>query len=375
MKARTEGTHAKKDTHAHQARMKARTHEKVRKNERAGTNEKPRGTETARRTDKPRRTDKLRGTVSLKGRSLLTLKDWSPAEVRYVLDLSRKVKRERAAGKRPRRFEGSTLALLFEKRSTRTRCAFETAFGEEGGHPVFLSSADIHLGSKEALEDTARVLGRMFDAIEFRGFRQSVVEALARWSGVPVYNGLTDEWHPTQVLADLMTLEEELGTLGGRKLVFVGDGRNNVAHTLLVGCAQLGVHVAVAAPASLQPLTEVVEWAREMGAKTGAVVTTSTNAEAAVQGADAVYTDVWVSMGEEEKSAERIALLSPFQVTDALMEKTGNPRAIFLHCLPAVKGREVAESVIEGARSRVWDQAENRKHTIKAMMLATLGAV
>ncbi|HTO21462.1 MAG TPA: ornithine carbamoyltransferase, partial [Spirochaetia bacterium] len=239
--------------------------------------------------------------ASLKGRSLLTLKDWSPAEVRFVLDLSRQVKKERKAGKRPQRFQGSTLALLFEKRSTRTRCAFETAFGEEGGHPVFLSTADIHLGTKEALEDTARVLGRMFDAIEFRGFKQSTVEALAKWSGVPVYNGLTDEWHPTQVLADLMTLEEELGSLAGRKLVFVGDGRNNVAHTLLVGCAQLGVHVTVAAPASLQPAPEVVAWARQMGSKTGAQVGAVTDAAAAVRGADAVYTDVWVSMGEEEK--------------------------------------------------------------------------
>jgi len=312
--------------------------------------------------------------ANLKGRSLLTLKDWSPAEVRFVLDLSRRVKKERKAGKRPQRFQGSTLALLFEKRSTRTRCAFETAFGEEGGHPVFLSTADIHLGTKEALEDTARVLGRMFDAIEFRGFKQSTVEALAKWSGVPVYNGLTDQWHPTQVLADLMTLEEELGSPAGRKLVFVGDGRNNVAHTLLVGCAQLGVHVTVAAPASLQPAPEVVAWARKMGEQTGAQVSAVTDAAAAVRGADAVYTDVWVSMGEEEKSAERISLLSPYQVTDALMEQTGNPKAIFLHCLPAVKGKEVTESVIEGPRSRVWDQAENRKHTIKAMMLATLGA-
>ncbi len=311
--------------------------------------------------------------VNLKGRSLLTLKDWSPLEVRYVLDLSKKVKQERKAGKRLQRFQGSTLALLFEKRSTRTRCAFETAFGEEGGHPVFLSTADIHLGTKEALEDTARVLGRMFDAIQFRGFKQSTVEELARWSGVPVYNGLTDEWHPTQVLADLMTLEEELGPLKGRTLVFVGDGRNNVAHTLLVGCAQLGVHVTVAAPASLQPAPEVIKWAREMASTTGARVSTTTDPIAAVKGADAVYTDVWVSMGEEEKSAERISLLSPYQVTDGLMEATGNPKAIFLHGLPAVKGKEVTERVIEGPRSRVWDEAENRKHTIKAMMLATLG--
>jgi ornithine carbamoyltransferase len=310
--------------------------------------------------------------VDLKGRSLLTLKDWTPQEIRHVLDLSHKVKKERQAGKLLRRFQGRTLALLFEKRSTRTRCAFETAFGEEGGHPVFLSGADIHLGSKEALEDTARVLGRMFDAIQFRGFAQATVETLAKWAGKPVYNGLTDDWHPTQVLADLMTLEESFGSLKGRKLVFVGDGRNNVAHTLLVGCAQMGVHVTVVAPPSLHPAADCVQWARAMGEKTGAVVTVSADVAEGVKAADAVYTDVWVSMGEEEKSAERIALLSPYQVTPAMMQKTGNPDAIFMHCLPAVKGKEVTVDVIEGPRSRVWDEAENRKHTIKAMMLATM---
>ncbi len=310
--------------------------------------------------------------VNLKGRSLLTLKDWSPEEVRHVLTLSHTVKKERRAGKPTQRFQGKTLALLFEKRSTRTRCAFETAFGEEGGHPVFLSTADIHLGTKEALEDSARVLGRMFDAIEFRGFKQSTVETLAKWSGVPVYNGLTDDWHPTQVLADLMTLEEVFGTLPGRRLVFVGDGRNNVANTLLVGCAQMGVHMTVVAPASLHPAAEVLDWARGMAATTGARIEVTTDPVAGVKAADAVYTDVWVSMGEEEKGAERIALLTPYQVTPAMMEATGNRDAIFLHCLPAVKGKEVTMEVIEGGRSRVWDQAENRKHTIKAMMLATL---
>jgi ornithine carbamoyltransferase len=310
--------------------------------------------------------------VDLKGRSLLTLKDWTPEEVHYVLDLSRRVKKDRRNGTRQERFKGMTLALLFEKRSTRTRCAFETAFGEEGGHPVFLSTADIHLGTKEAVEDTARVFGRMFDAIQFRGFSQTTVETLAKWAGVPVYNGLTDEWHPTQVLADLMTLEEATGSLAGRKLVFVGDGRNNVAHTLLIGCSQMGVHVTIVAPPSLSPAAEHVEWARTMGARTGAKVLVTSDVEAGVKGADAVYTDVWVSMGEEEKSAERIALLSPYQVNDAMMEKTGNPKSIFLHCLPAVKGKEVTMEVIEGPRSRVWDEAENRKHTIKAMMLATL---
>jgi ornithine carbamoyltransferase len=310
--------------------------------------------------------------VDLKGRSLLTLKDWTTEEVRHVLDLSHRVKKERRNGKRQERFKGMTLALLFEKRSTRTRCAFETAFGEEGGHAVFLSTADIHLGTKEAIEDTARVFGRMFDAVQFRGFSQATVETLAKWAGVPVYNGLTDEWHPTQVLADLMTLEEATGSLAGRKLVFVGDGRNNVAHTLLIGCSQMGVHITIVAPPSLLPATQHVEWARTMGARTGAQVLVTSDVETGVKGADAVYTDVWISMGEEEKSAERIALLSPYQVNDEMMEKTGNPKSIFLHCLPAVKGKEVTMEVIEGQRSRVWDEAENRKHTIKAMMLATL---
>ena len=310
--------------------------------------------------------------LNMKGRSLLTLKDWTPQEVRHVLDLSRRVKKERKDGKLLQRFQGRTIALLFEKRSTRTRCAFETAFGEEGGHPVFLSTADIHLGTKEAIEDTARVLGRMFDAIQFRGFSQATVETLAKWSGVPVYNGLTDDWHPTQVLADLMTMEEAFGSLKGKRLAFVGDGRNNVAHTLLIGCAQMGVHVSIVAPPSLAPAEDHVQWARQMGAGTGAQVVVTSDVAAGVKGADAVYTDVWVSMGEEEKSAERISLLTPYQVDDAMMEKTGNRDAIFLHCLPAIKGKEVTTEVIEGPRSRVWDEAENRKHTIKAMMLATI---
>jgi ornithine carbamoyltransferase len=309
---------------------------------------------------------------TLKGKSLLTLKDWTPEEVREVLDLSHKVKKERKGGKLLQRFQGRTIALLFEKRSTRTRCAFETAFGEEGGHPVFLSTADIHLGVKETLEDTARVLGKMFDAIQFRGFKQSTVETLAKWSGVPVYNGLTDDWHPTQVLADLMTVEEAFGTLKGMKLAFVGDGRNNVAKTLLVGCAQMGVHVSIVAPPSLLPASEHVEWATAMGKRTGAAVQVSSDVSEGVRGADAVYTDVWVSMGEEEKGAGRIATLSPYQVTEALMEKTGNKDSIFLHCLPAVREKEVTSDVIEGPRSRVWEEAENRKHTIKALMLATL---
>jgi ornithine carbamoyltransferase len=212
----------------------------------------------------------------------------------------------------------------------------------------------------------------MFDAIQFRGFAQSTVETLAKWAGVPVYNGLTDEWHPTQALADLMTIEEAFGSLAGRRLAFVGDGRNNVANTLLVGCAQMGVHVTIAAPDALHPSPDTMKWAAEMGAETGARVLATSDIEEGIKGADAVYTDVWVSMGEEAKSAERIELLSPYQVTSRMMAATGRKESIFLHCLPAVKGKEVTAEVIEGPWSRVWDQAENRKHTIKAMLLATL---
>lgn len=310
--------------------------------------------------------------VKLKGRSLLSLKDWSAEEIRFVLDLSHKVKKEKKSGKVQSRFRGKTIALLFEKRSTRTRCAFETAFGEEGGHPAFLSTQDIHLGTKEPIEDTARVLGRMFDAIQFRGFTQETVEALARWSGIPVYNGLTDDWHPTQVLADLMTLEEAFGKIAGRTIAYVGDGRNNVANTLLVGCALMGVNMTVVTPQELFPAANHVEYCHKAALATGARITVTRDIAAGVKGADALYTDVWVSMGEEAKSEERKRLLTPYRITQKMMEMTGKPESIFLHCLPAIKGLEVEAEVMEGPRSRVWDQAENRKHTIKALMLATI---
>ena len=309
---------------------------------------------------------------NLKGRSLLTLKEYSPEEIRFLLDLAQQVKRERRAGNVHQRFLGKTIALLFEKRSTRTRCAFETAFGEEGGHPVFLSSADIQLGAKESVEDTARVLGRMFDAIQFRGFKQETVETLARYAGVPVYNGLTDLYHPTQVLADLMTLEEACGRLKGVKMAFVGDGRNNVARTLLVGCAKMGVDFSIVAPPELQPEGEIVALGREWAAASGSRLEVTKDVAAGVHGADALYTDVWVSMGEEAQAKERLALLRPYQVDGAMMKATGKPESIFLHCLPAVKGNEVSVEVIEGPASRVWDESENRKHTIKALMIATL---
>ncbi|MCL2762581.1 MAG: ornithine carbamoyltransferase [Treponema sp.] len=317
-------------------------------------------------------------SVTLKGRSLLTWLDYSVEEIRFLLDLARKVKAENAAGTVHQRFSGKTLALIFEKRSTRTRCAFETAFGEEGGHPVFLSTADIQLGAKESIEDTARVLGRMFSAIQYRGFKQETVEALAKYSGVPVYNGLTDQFHPTQALADMMTLEENIvsvgdtGSANGRTLCYVGDGRNNVASSLMIICAKLGVHCTVITPPELNPDAALLEKCAPLARASGSNITVSADI-AAVAGADAIYTDVWTSMGEEDKKAERVRLLSPYQVNQALMNKTGRTDSIFLHCLPAVKGEEVTADVIDGPQSRAWDQAENRKHTIKAIMLATLG--
>ncbi|MDR2842613.1 MAG: ornithine carbamoyltransferase [Spirochaetaceae bacterium] len=310
-------------------------------------------------------------SVSLKGRSLLTWLDWSAEEILFLLNLSKKLKTAKNNFEQHQRFSGKTLALIFEKRSTRTRCAFETAFGEEGGHPVFLSTADIQLGGKETIEDTARVLGRMFNAIQFRGFKQETAEALAKYAGVPVYNGLTDSFHPTQVLADIMTLEEEFGKIKGRKICFVGDGRNNVARSLVVICSKLGINISIIAPNELQPDSATIEKCTPFAKESGANIHISSDIND-VKGADALYTDVWASMGEENIKEQRINLLRPYQVNEALMQKTGNPKAIFLHCLPAVRGEEVSADVLDGEKSRAWDEAENRKHTIKAILLATL---
>ncbi len=310
--------------------------------------------------------------TNFRGRSLLTLLDLSTADVRYLLDVSHLLKAERTGFQVDQRFRGKTLAMLFEKRSTRTRCAFETAFGEEGGHPVFLSSSDIQLGAKESIEDTARVLGRMFDAIMFRGFKQETVDALHEYSGVPVYNGLTDMFHPTQILADLMTMEENLGQLSGLEFVFTGDGGNNVANSLMIGCAMMGVNCTILAPEELHPEGELVDTVRGIADRTGASLRILTDPSEAIPGADVIYTDVWVSMGEEDQAAERIKLLQPYRVTEEMMEMTGKAETIFMHCLPAVKGNEVTMEVIEGPQSVVWDEAENRKHTIKALMVASL---
>ncbi len=309
---------------------------------------------------------------NLKGRSLLTLKDYTKEEINFILKISHEVKRERRTGKITQRFLGKTLAMIFEKRSTRTRSAFETAFAEEGGHPAFMSTADIQLGSKETVEDTARVLGRMFDAIEFRGFKQETVEKLAKYSGVPVYNGLTDKFHPTQVLADLMTVEENFGNLKGLNFVFCGDGRNNMANSLMIGCSKMGMNYTIVAPKELWPDEQLVNECREYARYADGSVNITDDVDEGVKDAHVIYTDVWASMGEESKKAERVKLLSPYQVNEELLYKTGNDEVIFMHCLPAVRGEEVTAEVIDGKHSRVWDEAENRKHTIKAIMIATL---
>lgn len=306
-----------------------------------------------------------------KGRSLLSWADWAVEEINSLLDLSFQVKKESHSGEVHQRFVGKTIALIFEKRSTRTRCSFETGFGEEGGHPVFLSTADIQLGAKESLEDTARVLGRMFSAIEFRGFKQEHVEALAKYSGIPVINGLTDSFHPTQALADIMTLKENFSTLKGLTLCFCGDGRNNVARSLMLICAKMGINFAVYSPKELFPDKDIIDLCKPFAEKSGTKISISDDISV-VKNADCLYTDVWVSMGEEALKDERFRLLSPFQVNDALMSATGKSGTIFMHCLPAVKGQEVTESVFDSSASKVFDEAENRKHTIKAIMLGII---
>ncbi len=306
-----------------------------------------------------------------KGRSLLNWIDWTPQEIETLLNLAIEVKAQAHRGEVHQRFLGKTIALIFEKRSTRTRSSFETAFGEEGGHPVFMSTADIQLGGKESVQDTARVLGRMFSAIEFRGFKQSHVEELAKYSGIPVINGLTDEFHPTQALADIMTLKENFGTLKGLTWAFCGDGRNNVARSMMLISAKMGINFSIYSPKELFPDQEIIDICKPFAEVSGAKIQISDKMDV-VKGADALYTDVWVSMGEEALKDERVKLLTPFQVNSDLMKATGKESTIFLHCLPAVKGQEVTEEVFESKASRVWDEAENRKHTIKAIMLGLI---
>jgi ornithine carbamoyltransferase len=322
---------------------------------------------------------------NLRGRHFLKLLDFSPDEIRDLLSLSATLKANKRAGVRGRSLEGRSIALIFEKPSTRTRCAFTVACVDEGAHPEYLGKGDIQLGKKETVADTARVLGRMFDGIQFRGFAHETVETLAAFAGVPVWNGLTDSWHPTQILADLLTVSEEFGRLAGLALAYVGDGRNNMANSLMVGCAKLGMDVRIVAPEALHPEPGLVKTVEGICAETGGAVMVTADVGAGVDGAHAIYTDVWASMGEEAKLAERVALLKPYKVTPELMAATGRRDAIFLHCLPAFHNLEtevarqfpdvceVADEVFDGPRSRVFDEAENRLHTIKAVMVATLG--
>ncbi|MBP3594616.1 MAG: ornithine carbamoyltransferase [Lachnospiraceae bacterium] len=310
--------------------------------------------------------------MNLKGRSFLTLKDFTAEEILGLIDLAADLKAKKKQGITGDSLKGKNIALIFEKPSTRTRSAFTVGCLDEGGHPEYMSREDIQLGHKESVEDTARVLGRMFDGIQFRGFKQETVEKLAKYSGVPVWNGLTDEYHPTQILADFLTMKEQFGYLKGLKLVFVGDGRNNMANSLMIGSAKVGVHFTILAPKSLWPQQELVDLCREYAKESGSVIEISDDL-AAVKNADAVYTDVWCSMGEEDKAAERVAILRPYQVNQELMDKTGKDSTIFLHCLPAVKGNEVSEDIFDKFADVVFDEAENRMHTIKAVMVATLG--
>ena len=310
--------------------------------------------------------------MTLKGRSFLTLKDFTTQEIGYLLDLAADLKAKKKKGITGNSLKGKNVALIFEKPSTRTRCSFTIGCVDEGGYPEYLSRDDIQLGYKESVEDTARVLGRMFDGIEFRGFKQETVEKLAKYSGVPVWNGLTDEYHPTQILADFLTLREQFGDLKGLNLVFVGDGRNNMSNSLMIGSAKMGVNFTILAPKELWPEDSLVELCKEYAKESGCTITISEDINV-VKGADALYTDVWCSMGEEDKAAERVAILRPYQVNQELMDKTGKDSTIFLHCLPAVKGNEVSEDIFDKFADVVFDEAENRMHTIKAVMVATLG--
>ena len=310
--------------------------------------------------------------MNLKGRNFLTLKDFTPEEISYLLDLAAQLKEDKKKGITGDSLKGKNIALIFEKPSTRTRCAFTIGCIDEGGHPEYLGKDDIQLGYKESVEDTARVLGRMFDGIEFRGFLHENVEKLAEYSGVPVWNGLTDDYHPTQILADFLTLREQFGELKGLNFVFAGDGRNNMGNSLMIGCAKMGINFTCLAPKSLWPKEEMIEQCRTYAKESGAKLTFTEDTDA-VKGADCIYTDVWCSMGEEDKAAERVALLKPFQVNDELMKKTEKDTTVVMHCLPAVKGNEVTEDVFEKHAEVIFDEAENRMHTIKAVMVATLG--
>lgn len=322
----------------------------------------------------------------MKGRSFLTLHDVSDDELLGLIKSARALKEKKRAGQRENRLAGRHIALLFEKSSTRTRCAAAVAAADEGATTEYLSAADSHLGYKESVADTARVLGRMFDGLLFRGFKHETAETLARYAGIPVWNGLTDDAHPTQALADLMTVEETFGDLRGRTLAYCGDGRNNVAHSLMLACAKTGMHFVNCTPDSLTPAPALVKAAAEIAAANGGSIVIERDPYRGVRGAHVVYTDIWASMGEEDQLNARIELLRPYQVNMALMEATGHlndGEVVFLHCLPAfhdartkvthtLGALEVTDDVFEAPFSRVFDEAENRLHTMKALFVATL---
>ncbi len=327
--------------------------------------------------------------MNLKGKSFLKLLDFTSEEIGYLLELAAKLKAEKKQGVLHDVLRGKNIALIFEKTSTRTRCAFEVAAHDLGMWTTYLNSTSSQMGAKESVADTARVLGRMYDGIEYRGYGQTTVEALAEYAGVPVWNGLTDEFHPTQILADFLTIQEHFGKLKGLKLVYMGDARFNMGNSLMVGCAKMGLDFVACAPEQYFPAAELVETCKALASESGGSVTLCTDPMTAVQGADVVYTDIWVSMGEPvEVWAERIAELGAYQVNAALMSAAG-PQAKFMHCLPAYHdmntkvGREMGErfnrtamevtdEVFEGPQSIVFDEAENRMHTIKAVMYATM---
>ena len=328
--------------------------------------------------------------TSLHGRSFLTLLDYTPEEIEYLLDLAADLKAKKKARIPHRLCEGKSVALIFEKTSTRTRCAFEVAAADLGMHSTYLSPSSSQIGKKESIADTARVLGRMYDGIEYRGFAQTIVDELARYAGVPVWNGLTNEFHPTQVLADLLTIREHFGTLQGKKLVYMGDARSNMGNSLMVVCAKMGMHFIACAPTAYFPDSALVQACQSFALQTGARIEFMEDPIKATRGADVIYTDVWVSMGEpDDVWQERIQFLSPYQVTAMIMQNAG-PQCRFMHCLPAfhdtkttigreihkkygLTAMEVTDEVFEGPQSIVFDQAENRMHTIKAIMAATLG--
>ena len=327
--------------------------------------------------------------MNLKNQHFLKLLDFTPAEIQGLLDLAAALKAKKKAGIPHRLCEGKSIALVFEKTSTRTRCAFEVAAADLGMHPVYLDPKSSQIGKKESIADTARVLGRMFDGIEYRGFGQEIVETLAKYAGVPVWNGLTNEFHPTQILADFLTIIEHFGTLEGKKLVYMGDARYNMGNSLMVGCAKMGMHFVACAPKKYFPDESLIAQCQAIAAETGAKLEFITDPATAVQGADVIYTDVWVSMGEpDEVWAERIGDLTPYRVTKALMDTAGS-QCRFMHCLPAfhdlntatgkevfekfgIDCMEVTDEVFESQQSIVFDEAENRMHTIKAVMAATL---